>query len=265
LLVPNLLRQPHWRSASGNSNQLGGSGGQGGNYNTSGTSTNSTAGAPAASAGGINIAQDYAHGVAGTLAAALLMPSSRVVLAVQQDKAATASMAAAAAAVGHSLPIALPFPPTPLLSALPVARPEHGQALGQRAPVAAQATSSRLRGYKNMDAQTFSILCCGPGPHTPSSGVLGMADSEVTGMPCPNPICQAGYTAQQAATPGGVLQDNAATIQANIQAHMATISAWIAANPSGATLSAAQTLVLAKLLYGIGLILRQEFSTTTGT
>ena len=57
----------------------------------------------------------------------------------------------------------------------------------------------------------------------------------------------------------------AATIQANIQAHMATIQAWIAASPPGAVLTAAQTLVLATMLYGIGLLLNQEFSSTTGT
>lgn len=114
-------------------------------------------------------------------------------------------------------------------------------------------------------SQTFPILCCGPGPHTPASGILGIADSEITGMLCSNPTCQAGWAAEQAATPQGVLQANGATIQANVQAHMATISAWIAANPNGAVLTAAQTLVLAKMLYGIGLILNQEFSSTTGT
>lgn len=58
---------------------------------------------------------------------------------------------------------------------------------------------------------------------------------------------------------------NQTTIQANVTAHMATISAWIAANPSGAVLTAAQTLVLAKLMYGIGLIINQQFGSTTGS
>lgn len=61
------------------------------------------------------------------------------------------------------------------------------------------------------------------------------------------------------------LNANQATIQANVQANMATIEAWITAHPTGAVLTAAQTLVLAKMLFGIGLILNQEFSSTTGT
>src|SRR5487761_1233800 len=44
-------------------------------------------------------------------------------------------------------------------------------------------------------------------------------------------------------------------IYRNVTNNMTTIAAWIAANPNGATLNAAQTLVLAKMLNGIGKIL----------
>lgn len=109
------------------------------------------------------------------------------------------------------------------------------------------------------------MLCSGPGPHTPASGILGTCDKPVSGVLCSNTVCQQAYAAAQTATPGGQVVANEATITANVQANMAIISTWLAANPNGAILTAAQTRVLAKMLYGIGLILLQEFGSTTGT
>jgi hypothetical protein len=58
---------------------------------------------------------------------------------------------------------------------------------------------------------------------------------------------------------------NANTIRTNVLASQTQIQAWIAANPSGAVLTAAQTLVLAKMLNGLCKLLLQELSDTTGT
>ena len=55
-----------------------------------------------------------------------------------------------------------------------------------------------------------------------------------------------------------------ATIYADVQARMVTLAAWIAANPSGAILTAAQTLVLAEMLHGVGEVLLGMLSSATG-
>lgn len=69
--------------------------------------------------------------------------------------------------------------------------------------------------------------------------------------------------AQQTAQQG--FATNAATITTNVQTAQAQIQAFIAGNPGGATLNAAQTLVLAKMLNGLCKILLQQFADTTGT
>ena len=58
---------------------------------------------------------------------------------------------------------------------------------------------------------------------------------------------------------------NAATIAQNVAANQALILAWIAANPTGAVLTAAQTLALAKMLNGLCKLLLQQYGNTTGT
>jgi hypothetical protein len=67
------------------------------------------------------------------------------------------------------------------------------------------------------------------------------------------------------AAAAATLATNQATITANIALRQAAIAAWIAANPSGAVLTAAQTLALAQGLNGLCKLLLQEFSSTTGT
>jgi len=61
------------------------------------------------------------------------------------------------------------------------------------------------------------------------------------------------------------LSTNATTITANLTNAQATIQAWIAANPSGAVLTAGQTLVVAKMLNGLCKILLSQYSSTSGT
>jgi len=58
---------------------------------------------------------------------------------------------------------------------------------------------------------------------------------------------------------------NANQIRTNVQNAQSQIQAWITANPSGATLTGPQTLVLAKMLNGLCKILLQQYADTTGT
>lgn len=58
---------------------------------------------------------------------------------------------------------------------------------------------------------------------------------------------------------------NAQTVQTRVQANLATIESFIAANPGGAVLTAAQTLVLARMLAGLCRILLGEFNTVGGS
>lgn len=58
---------------------------------------------------------------------------------------------------------------------------------------------------------------------------------------------------------------NGNTIRANVLAAQAQIQSFIAANPGGATLNGAQTIVLAKMLNGLCKLLLQDFAATTGT
>ena len=51
----------------------------------------------------------------------------------------------------------------------------------------------------------------------------------------------------------------------NVTARQKTIQSWITANPSGAVLTAAQTLILAEMLNGLCDILLAEFGSSAGT
>jgi hypothetical protein len=59
-------------------------------------------------------------------------------------------------------------------------------------------------------------------------------------------------------------QSNASTLQNNLNSRLATIEAWIAANPSGAILTAAQTLILARMMAGLTRVALAETSTLGG-
>lgn len=69
--------------------------------------------------------------------------------------------------------------------------------------------------------------------------------------------------AQQAAD--ATTATNQQTIRTNVQAKLATIETFIANNPGGATLNAAQTLVLAKLLAGLCRVVLQLNDSTSAT
>lgn len=57
---------------------------------------------------------------------------------------------------------------------------------------------------------------------------------------------------------------NRATIQANIQTHIGQLETWLAANPNGAVLTAAQTKFVAQTLIGTGRLLLGLTSTVGG-
>ena len=78
------------------------------------------------------------------------------------------------------------------------------------------------------------------------------------------------YTAAeiaQAATSAATVttMTNQATIQANILTRQAQIQAWISTHPTGAVLTAAQTLTLAQMLNGLCQLLLQQYGSTNLT
>jgi hypothetical protein len=73
----------------------------------------------------------------------------------------------------------------------------------------------------------------------------------------------AGLVAQQAAD--ATTTANQQTILANVLARQGQIQAFMTANPTGAVLTAAQTLAVARMLNGLCMILIQQFSSTAGT
>ena len=76
------------------------------------------------------------------------------------------------------------------------------------------------------------------------------------------PIVAAETAAQ---TAQATLSANQTTIQQNLTANQAIIQTWIAAHPTGATLTAAQTLTVAKMLNALCNLLLAEFGSTSGT
>ncbi len=67
-------------------------------------------------------------------------------------------------------------------------------------------------------------------------------------------------------TPGpGTPAANQTTINQNVIANLATLETWIANNPNGAVLTAAQTKVLAKMLVGVGRILLNKVDSVGGS
>jgi hypothetical protein len=63
----------------------------------------------------------------------------------------------------------------------------------------------------------------------------------------------------------GTLGANQGAIAQNVIANQALIQQFIANNPTGAVLTAAQTLILAKMLNGLCNLLLAQFGTTAGT
>ena len=78
-----------------------------------------------------------------------------------------------------------------------------------------------------------NILCGGPGPHIPASGILGTSDQVVTGMRCPSPSCVLPVD------PGVA---NFATLQQRAQAALTANAAFVAiATPTNAQVVAQVT------------------------
>ena len=117
-----------------------------------------------------------------------------------------------------------------------------------------------------------SVLCIGdptggqivafPSVAVTSTAVATVVIADNTGQA----TLAAVQAAQNAATTAeATAAANAATINTNVKSRQATIQAWIAANPTGAVLTAAQTLVLAQMLNGLCNLLLAEFGSTSGT
>jgi len=90
--------------------------------------------------------------------------------------------------------------------------------------------------------------------YLPDNGSVVAAD--VANLIAPLTAAAAGAAAQAA---------NQATINTNLLARQTQIQAWVAANPSGAILTAGQTLTLAQMLNGLCKLLLQQYTNTTGT
>lgn len=56
-----------------------------------------------------------------------------------------------------------------------------------------------------------------------------------------------------------------AQILTNLQNHLASLKSWAAANPTGAVLTAGQTLFVANTLIGLCYLMLEQFTTTAGT
>jgi len=110
--------------------------------------------------------------------------------------------------------------------------------------------------------------------YDPSSTAHALIEGNGTTTVLPAPVTQAQVTSAEApilaaeaaaAATNATNQANAATIQTNLISAQTTIQNWITANPSGAVLTAAQTLVVAKMLNGLTKLLLAQYSSTSGT
>lgn len=61
------------------------------------------------------------------------------------------------------------------------------------------------------------------------------------------------------------IQTNTTTIEQRLDTAINTMKNWVQANPTGATLNAAQTLALVKMLIGMAKLMRNQLDDTTGT
>lgn len=103
-------------------------------------------------------------------------------------------------------------------------------------------------------------MCSGPGPHIPADGILGTTDAEVIKpVLCPSIACQAANVAAGAAAV--TAQANTTTLQTQLALRLGQLETFIAANPNGAVLNAAQSLVLAKMLVQLARLLSGNVST----
>jgi hypothetical protein len=87
-----------------------------------------------------------------------------------------------------------------------------------------------------------------------------IADDQGQATPAQVQAAQAAATSAEQA-----LATNAATVRADVLSRQATLKAWMTANPAGAVLTAAQTLVVAEMLDGLCDLLLQLFSSAAQT
>lgn len=107
-----------------------------------------------------------------------------------------------------------------------------------------------------------ALGCANVNVGDPTSGVIAawpsvvVVSSQLAPAIFPDNTSQASAASVAAAlAAANSAEASAAAIVTGINNNLATLQAWIAANPSGAVLTAAQTLVLADMLVGIGQVL----------
>lgn len=98
----------------------------------------------------------------------------------------------------------------------------------------------------------MNIVCSGPGPHQPATGVLGSSDVSVTGMRCPAPACA------PAPDPLAVNND---TLRTRANAALTTNATYLALSAGALTPTALQqTVQVNKLTRECNILIRLVLS-----
>lgn len=96
------------------------------------------------------------------------------------------------------------------------------------------------------------ILCGGPGPHSPTDGVLGEADREVVGLRCASPACVPAADASGAARDANdrTIRDRAAAALDSNRTFLAVTSPTAAQNAAQLKALTRQMQALIRLTLG---------------
>ena len=98
----------------------------------------------------------------------------------------------------------------------------------------------------------MDIVCAGPGPHIPASGILGTSDNSVTGMRCPAVPC---------VIPLDQKAVNVNTLQTRANAALTTNATYLALSAGALTPTAAQqTVQVNKLTRECNILIRLVIS-----
>ncbi len=95
------------------------------------------------------------------------------------------------------------------------------------------------------------IICAGPGPHEPVSGVLGTSDKPVAGILCPPCGVKAANAAYEALAPQRARDLNAATIRAAATLALDANRTYLAIASPTSTQATAQIRALTRQNQGV--------------
>jgi len=127
-------------------------------------------------------------------------------------------------------------------------------------PIRARALGLSFRDATGWNFTPPCVVIYGGNPYTNSS----LADNALQVTTDQINAALAPLTTQEIAL-AATVATNTGTIQNRLNTNLTTLENWITANPSGAVLTAGQTLVLAKMLVGLTRVLLQEATTTGGS